>query len=69
MALPIVAGLIPEIVATGDWIVRLTALDPLTGAVASGVTISDASIAVRNLGQTQGDAAPLPLLVPVNLSL
>lgn len=69
MAKPVVAGLIPEIVATGDWIVRITALDPTTGAVVSGVKISEASIAVRNLGQSQGQDAPLPLLVPVNLTI
>lgn len=60
------AGLTPNIVATGGWVIRMTAVDPTTGALVSGVTVSDVSLAVRDIGGSQGSDAPLPLLVPVN---
>jgi hypothetical protein len=56
----------PNIVATGGWRIRLTAVDPTTGADVTGVVVSNASIAVRDIGGNQGEPAPLPGLVPVS---
>lgn len=63
------ASLTPNVVATGGWIVRVTAIDPATGAEVTGVKVSGVSIGVRDIGGSQGAAAPLPLLVPVNSTL
>ena len=66
MARQDVAGLTPQIVATGGWIIRITAVDPATGADIPGVVISNVSIAVRDIGGVQVQGAPVPLLVPIN---
>lgn len=61
------ASLIPGVVASGDWIIRICAIDPATGANVPGVKVSEASIAVRDISGSQlGEAAPYPLLVPEN---
>jgi hypothetical protein len=61
-----IAPLTPEIVASGEWIIRITAIDPATGDDVPSVQISGASIAVNDIGGSQGAAAPFPLLVPFN---
>lgn len=67
-AAPLIAGLPPDCVLSAGYIVRITALDPTTGATVAGVTLSDISFFVTDLiGQEIGDdAAPLPLLVPTD---
>jgi hypothetical protein len=47
--IPIMAPLPPGIELAGSWRVRFTALDPATGAVVAGVTISSATIQVEDL--------------------
>ena len=54
---PIPLGL----VLTDSYIVRFTALDPTTGALVAGVTVSDATI--------QYDPAPQPVKPPKNTAV
>jgi hypothetical protein len=61
-----IAPLPPEIVATGGWRIRITAIDPATGDDVPSVIVSGASIAVNDIGGNQGEHAPFPLLVPFN---
>jgi hypothetical protein len=39
----------PELVLTDGWLVTITAIDPVTGALVSGVTISEALMQVEVL--------------------
>lgn len=64
MPQPLVAGLPPDLVLSAGYVVRLTALDPASGAVVSGVTVADVSFMVRPLTTGDVDGAPMPLLVP-----
>jgi len=50
MPQPLKAGLPPNLDLTGNFVVRMTALDPTTGAVVSGVTVSAFTMMVVNLG-------------------
>lgn len=74
MAQPLVAGLPPDCHLSAGYIVRLTALNPTTGAAVANVALSDISFLVTNVGAggttggtngagTSEDA--FPLLVPL----
>lgn len=66
MPAPILGGLAPELALPAGFVIRLTALDPGTGAVVSGVKVSNVSFYVRDVSGADDDTeAPLPLLVPV----
>lgn len=66
MPTPLKATLPPDCVLSAGYVIRITALDALTGAVISNVQLSDISIFVTDLiGETEtADTAPRPLLVP-----
>lgn len=49
MAAPMVAPIPPELELAGRWRIRFTALNPTTGAVVAGVTVSEATIQVADL--------------------
>lgn len=54
-----------------NWTIRFTALDPTTGAVVSGVTVTAASLIVTNVGggdlsTSLFDVEPLFTPVPVD---
>ena len=49
MAKPIIVPMTPGLTASGNYIVRLTALDPTTGAVVSGVNITGGAILAIDL--------------------
>lgn len=63
---PITAGLPPDLVLGAGYVIRLAALNPTTGATVAGVTLSNVSIFVRNVGEgAVGDLTSGPwLLVP-----
>lgn len=64
MPLPIIAGLPPDLALPSGYVIRLTALDPSTGSVVSGVRVGDVSFYVRDLTGGIDNGAPMPLLVP-----
>jgi hypothetical protein len=54
---------------TSDYVIQFTALDPSTGAVVGGVSVSNASLLVDNLGGGDltvevDELAPLWLAIP-----
>jgi hypothetical protein len=70
MAKPLIAGLAPQLVCAPGYVVRVTALDPTTGATVAGVIVSDVALQVNTLtgeGDTGTDQLLPPLLayVPV----
>lgn len=56
MAKPFSIALPPDHILTGDYKVRLTAIDPATGAVVSGVNVQNVTIQVEDLGDSGGAA-------------
>lgn len=66
MAAPMKAGLPPDFILENGFLIRVTALDPTTGAVNTSVVVSDVSIAADTSTATTGvdGPAPSPLLVP-----
>ena len=67
-AQPLIAALPLDLVLASGYVIRLTALSPSSGAVITGVRVTDVAFQVRPLnlgpgGSTDGEA-PLPLLVP-----
>lgn len=66
MAQPLAASMPPDLDLDGNYTIRLTALDPVSGAVVSGVTVSALAMLIAPLGgTTPGDLAVGPyLLVP-----
>lgn len=60
MAKALDAGLMPGIVAQGDWIIQVTAIDPASGALVSGVVVSNVSIAVDPATDTTVKAPASP---------
>lgn len=66
MALPLIAGLPPELILSAGYVVRLNALDPTTGAPVAGVVVTDTSIFVAQLTGPDVGEAPLPQLVPTD---
>ena len=49
-------GIAPDLDLSENYVIQFTALDASTGAVVSGVTVSDASILVENV--REGDLTP-----------
>jgi hypothetical protein len=64
MPVPLKAELPPDCVLSAGYVIRITALDPTTGAAVAGVQLSDVSFFVTDLLGNIEDAAPEPLLVP-----
>lgn len=56
MAKPLSIALPPDHILTGDYIVRVTAIDPNTGAVVSGVDVSNVTIQVEDIAGLGGAA-------------
>lgn len=52
MAAPIIVPLTPGIVAADNYTIRITALDPSTGNVVSGVKVSLSTILGTNIADT-----------------
>lgn len=68
MPQPLIASLPLDLIMSSGYVVRVTALDPATGATITGVTVSQVTFQVRPVntgpgGTVDGDA-PFPLLVP-----
>lgn len=67
MAAPLIASLPRDIDLSGDYIIRITALNSSTGAVVSGVNVSNVVITALDVASgtiTTFDADSNPLLVP-----
>jgi hypothetical protein len=67
MAAPMKAGIAPGLDLTSAYIVQFTALSPTTGAVDTGVIVSNVSLLVDNVGGgdlTVGGPDAIPLWVP-----
>lgn len=66
MAVPYTAGMPDELDLGGGWTLRVTAVNPTTGAAISAITVSNLAILLNPLGETApGDLAVGPyLLVP-----
>ena len=61
MPTPVNAGLAPNLILSGGYVLRLTALNPSTGATVSGVQVGSVSAQV-DMGDTTPDtgvAAPV----------
>lgn len=56
MGQPITAGLPPFLDLAAGFKIRLTALDPTSGATVTGVRVTNAAIYVRNLSTAPADA-------------
>ena len=63
-AQPLIAGLPPECILSAGYIVRITALDPTTGAQVTGVVLSDVSLFVTDLHGNLDTGEAQPFLVP-----
>lgn len=48
MSAPVTAALPPKLVLAAGSVIRVTALDPTTGATVAGVTLTNVSLYVRN---------------------
>lgn len=71
MPQPLIASLPLDLVMASGYVIRLTALDPTTGATVTGVTVTDVTFQVRPInigpgGGTGDGEAPMPLLVPTS---
>ena len=66
MPQPLTAGLPPSLQLPAGYVVRVTALDPVSGAAVGGVNVSSVAFQVRDAAAAldRGEA-PMPLLVPV----
>lgn len=66
MAIPLVAGLPPDLVLGPGYSLRLRALDPTFGTNVAGVRLTDVSYFVRNVGEGSDDDLQVGpfLLVP-----
>jgi hypothetical protein len=42
----------PNLVCVGDYVIRVTAIDPTTGATVSGVNVTEITMQVDNTGGT-----------------
>lgn len=63
MAAPQNAALPPDLELTGDYTIRLTAIDPTSGDLVTGVVVSSASYQVSPQGTTTpADLVPGPYL-------
>lgn len=73
MAQPLIAAMPQDLDLGGGWIVRITAVDPASGAPVTGVKVSNVVItadplsgAVEAPPTDDGLPAPIPLLVPTS---
>ncbi len=64
MPQPLIAGLPPDCELEAGYTIRVTALDPATGAQVTGVQLSDVSLFVTDVNDNVDDFAPIPILVP-----
>jgi hypothetical protein len=67
MSKPLIVPFSSDLVVSGNYTLRFTALEPTTGAVVSGVNIAGAAVTGINRStsaSTVDDLTPLPLLVP-----
>ena len=60
MAAPTIAGLPPDLALGGGYTLRVTALDPTTGAVVSGVNVQAVAITAKAPSATPADLAVGP---------
>lgn len=60
--------LVPGMIMSDGWVVRVTAIDT-SGALVAGVVVSSVSLAVDDLSVSlsTSDNTPLPLLVPTSV--
>lgn len=65
MAQKLVAGFPPQYDFPANWIIRLTAVDPTTGAVVSGVNISNVAIVAEPVTPATAPDGGGPSIVPV----
>ena len=56
MAQPLTVAFPPNLVLTDGWLVTITAIDPVTGALVTGVTITEALMQVEVLAGAGGAA-------------
>lgn len=69
MAKPLVVPMSPNLIVSGAYTLRVTALSQVDGSTVSGVKVSAGAASVRNLltDTTAADGAPPnPLLVPTD---
>lgn len=64
MPQPLIQALPSGMFFADGYRLRLTALDPTTGAVVAGVVVSETTFQVRPVDSGPGDSAPIPQLVP-----
>lgn len=64
MSAPLTGGLAPGLVLSGGYVLRVTALDPATGAVIPDVIVSDVSLQVNTL-EAAPDEASFAILDPL----
>lgn len=64
MPAPLTVGLAPNVVLRGGYVLRVTALHPTTGAVVSGVVVSDVALQVDTV-EPSPERKPIPLLPPL----
>lgn len=70
MPIPLSAPLPLDLDLTGDYTIRLNAIDATSGATVAGVTVSLATYQVTPTGgTTEEQLVPPPLLVPVTPSV
>jgi len=63
MSAPLKAGIAPDLDMGTAYIIQFTALDPTTGSVVAGVSVSGATLTVANVAG--GDLEALLTLPPV----
>lgn len=73
MAQPLIANMPADLDLGGGWILRLTAVDPATGATITGVKVSNLVVTVDPIAGAvetppgdSGGTAPFPYLVPMS---
>lgn len=61
MPQPLIVGMTPDVVVSGSYRLRLTALSPTTGAQVTGVKVSLGAVSARNLTVgIEDDGVPAP---------
>lgn len=62
MAQPLIVPLPPGLELWGDCVVRVTALDPTTGAEVAGVQVSNVTLEVDTLAASELESGPFMLV-------
>ena len=62
MAQPLIVTLPPNLELGGSCVIRVAALDPSTGNVVTGVTVSNVTLEVDNTGGGSLDSGPFMLV-------